>query len=296
MVPLLGAEKLWESAPDRAALLGFLDGARSAQVARADVRARAAYELSLLDEHEGRAQAAADARLKLGIIERLWVVGPFDNEGRAGHAAVFPPEQALHAPLGDAAWAGRERTVRWRLLPPIAVSGVLELDSCLKPDSSVTAYVTVAVKVPRAEAASVRLGSSGAVKVWVNGQLVLDHNVYRPLRFDQDVAPARLRAGWNRLTIKLSAQESGGFALLARVSRPDGGALDGLELSTEPANLLAGSGPPEAGARPFVIDAGRELSELARKKPRDAQALTDWGLWLAEVSPEDPEQRLAERR
>src|SRR5262249_6477802 len=35
------------------------------------------------------------------------------------------------------------------------------------------------------------------------------------------------------------------------------------------------------------------LAAEARRRPRDARALTDWGLYLHHVAPEDPERRLA---
>ena len=60
------------------------------------------------------------------------------------------------------------------------------------------------VYVPKATRAAVRVGSAGAIKVWVDGALALARDVYRPVRIDQDAAPVQLRAGWNRVTVKLS--------------------------------------------------------------------------------------------
>jgi tetratricopeptide (TPR) repeat protein len=167
------------------------------------------------------------------------------------------------------------------------------LDSCLRPETNVTAYATLAVKAQKAERVAVRVGSSGAVKVWVNGRLALDHDVYRPVRIDQDAGGAWLEAGWNRVTIKLSAGEAGGFAFFARLTRPDGGRLDGVSFSAEPADLVAAAGRKPNPATVAVADLGRELGAFAKTHAKDAQALTDWGIYQHYLAPEDPERHLA---
>ena len=68
---------------------------------------------------------------------------------------------------------------------------MVSLDAMLRPDTNVTAYLTTMVHVPKATRAAVRVGSAGAIKVWVDGALALEHDVYRPVRFDQDAAPVR---------------------------------------------------------------------------------------------------------
>ena len=58
-------------------------------------------------------------------------------------------------------------------MPAIAAQGMVSLDAMLRPDTNVTAYLTTMVYVPKATRAAVRVGSAGAIKVWVDGVLAL---------------------------------------------------------------------------------------------------------------------------
>ena len=61
----------------------------------------------------------------------------------------------------------------------------------LRPETNVTAYLTTMVQVPKRDAGGGARGLGGAIKVWVDGALAVDHDVYRPVRIDQDAAPVR---------------------------------------------------------------------------------------------------------
>ena len=292
VVPLLGAiTDLWDVIDDRAALARFLDGAATSARARADVRARAAWLRSLLLDRAGQASEASKQRQELGLLTSFWVAGPFDNEGRTGHATVYAPEKQLVGPIDtNARFDGKERAVGWRLMPAIAAQGMVSLDAMLRPDTNVTAYLTTMVHVPKATRAAVRVGSAGAVKVWVDGALALSRDVYRPVRIDQDAAAVQLRAGWNRVTVKLSTLD-GAWSAFVRLTAPDGGPLPGLEASTELGHFAESR--PGARATFAVADLRRDLEAYAKAHPKDAQAWSDVGQFQLHVAPDDPEQRRA---
>jgi transglutaminase-like putative cysteine protease/tetratricopeptide (TPR) repeat protein len=294
IVPLMGlVSDLWDMLDDRAPLLQFLDEASADPRTRPDVRARAKYLDALVLDRLGRTSDAAKQRGQLGLITKFWVLGPFDNEGRTGHATAFKPESELAQPLDPKKqYDGKERAVSWRLLPEIATQGLVALDAALRPDTNVTAYLTTLVHVDKATRAAIRVGSSGAIKVWVNGQLALDRDVYRPVRFDQDVAPCLLAAGWNRLTLKVSASDQA-WGFFARLTTADGETLPDLQVSTELAQF--GHVEPMVKKAPkfAVSDMRRELERAAKDHPRDAQAWSDLALYLLHVAPDDPEKKLA---
>jgi tetratricopeptide (TPR) repeat protein/transglutaminase-like putative cysteine protease len=292
IVPLLGVlTDLWERLDDRAPLVQLLDEAARSRTARPDVRARAGYLRAVVLDRLGKTSQAAAARAEHGLLTQYWVVGPVDNEGRTGQTTVFAPERALLGPIDPAArFAGKERPVSWRLMPPIAAQGMVSLDALLRPDTNVTAYLTTLVHVPEATRAAVRTGSSGAIKVWVDGAPALARDVYRPARIDQDAAPCRLHAGWNRVTVKLSVLD-GPWSLFVRLTAPDGAPLRGLTTSTDVARFAAVK--PEPPARFAVADLRRELEAYAKAHPKDARAWRDLGLYLQHVAPDDPEQHTA---
>jgi transglutaminase-like putative cysteine protease/Tfp pilus assembly protein PilF len=298
VVPILGVLDLWEvtSAGGRAAIAAFLDEATKAPGAHPLVRARAGYTRALLLDRLGKRDEAAAQRRALGLVSDVLYVGPFDNEGRAGHAALFGPERELRAPISlDKKYDGKERPVSWRPLPEVAVAGMLPFDVAVRPETNATVFAAFAVKVPVAQPAAVRVGSSGAVKAWVNGREVLARDPYRPARFDQDAGGAWLAAGWNRIVVKLSGGDgaASGLGLYVRVTKPDGAPLDGAELSAKLADVNAAVGA--APAKPVVVaDLGRALADAAAPKAKpSAQALTDFGLYEYHVVVSDPEKRRA---
>ncbi|MDB4971022.1 MAG: Cell division protein FtsK [Myxococcales bacterium] len=292
VVPLLGAiTDLWDVLDDRAPLARFLEEAATSKTARADVKARAVWLRSLVLDRMGQPKAAEAERARLGLLTQFWVAGPFDNEGRTGHAAKFAPETQLVGAIDPSVKLdGKERAVQWRLMPAIAQQGMVSLDAMLRPDTNVTAYLTTMVRVPAATKAAVRVGSAGAVKVWVDGALAVDRDVYRAVRFDQDAAPVELRAGWNRVTVKLSTLDSA-WSLFVRLTAPDGTPLDGLLSSTELAKFAESK--PGRRAHHAVADLRRDLEAWAKSHPRDPQAWSDAGQLLLHVAPDDPEQHRA---
>jgi transglutaminase-like putative cysteine protease/tetratricopeptide (TPR) repeat protein len=292
VVPLFGAiTDLWDVLDDRAPLVRFLDEAATSVTARADVRGRAAWLRSLVLDRLGQSSEAQKQRAALGLLTDFWVAGPFDNEGRTGHATPFGPEKQLGGAIDAAAtFDGKERPVGWRRMPAIAAQGMVSLDAMLRPDTNVTAYLTTMVHVPKATRAALRVGSGGAVKAWVGGALALDHDVYRPVRFDQDAAPVELAAGWNRVTIKLSTLD-GVWSLFARLTAPDGAPLPELTSSAE--LLHFAEARPGTRAKFAVANLLRELEAYAKSHPRDAQAWSDLGQLHLHVAPDDPEQHRA---
>src|SRR5207245_978264 len=106
--------------------------------------------------------------------QEFQILGPFDNEGRRGHAAVYKPEQELSVAAADAVYEGKSRALppRWRKVPAAAMArdGSLPLDSFLRPNGAATAYAACYVRNPHSAAVpiAVRAGSTGAIKVWVN--------------------------------------------------------------------------------------------------------------------------------
>ncbi|HXU71034.1 MAG TPA: DUF3857 domain-containing protein [Polyangia bacterium] len=292
VVPLLGAiTDLWDVLDDRAPLARFLDAAASSPKARADVRGRALWLRSLLLDRAGQASEASKARAGLGLLTSFWVAGPFDNEGRTGHGTVYAPEKQLVGAIDpQARFDGKERGVGWRLMPAISAQGMVSLDAMLRPDTNVTAYLTTMVHVPKATRAAVRVGSAGAIKVWVDGVLALGRDVYRPVRIDQDVAPVQLRAGWNRVTVKLSTLD-GAWSMFVRLTAPDGAPLPGLQASTDLTHFA--DSRPGTAAKFAVADLGRDLEAATRTRGKDAQAWSDLGQYQLHVAPEDPEKRRA---
>jgi hypothetical protein len=71
------------------------------------------------------------------------------------------------------------------------------------PKDYVVGYAWAEFNVPAATDGWLGLGSDDGVKIWLNGELVHDSWIRRPSRVDEDVVPLHLRAGANRMLIKI---------------------------------------------------------------------------------------------
>ena len=64
------------------------------------------------------------------------------------------------------------------------------------------------IEVPSNVKCELRVGCINAQKVWVNGELVIGNEVYHTgMQVDQYIAPIELKAGTNRILIKVCQNE-----------------------------------------------------------------------------------------
>lgn len=235
--------------------------------AHPEVRAAALQAVAELDRARGNLTRARQELSRLGFVEQWWVAGPFDNEGKRGFAAVYPPEKAVD--VGQP-MPGKVRPVRWRPLPPEARQlGFAVLSAALRPVRETTAYALATLDSPREQRVRLYLGASGAVKLWVNGVLALSDEAYHPARLDQAAVAVTLRRGPNRLLVKL-CHEDGRMALAVRVTTAAGEPLRVPQLpATEPPPPAPRPAPRPAAAKPAPVPS---LVSLLEKRVAAAAA------------------------
>ena len=278
-------------------VLGDLSRAADAYRAIADdpkahpeVRASARWYLAGVEEARGNRERAAAERARLGFLGGWWYVGAFDNEGRSGLARSYPPEQGIA--LG-ARFPGKVREVGWRELPPeLSWSGIAQLGTAVRPQNEVVVYALAAPEVAREQRARLSVGASGAFRVWVNGQVVLESTAYHPARLDQAAVEVTLRRGPNRILVKL-AQDQGEMALAVRLVDSAGRPV----VAPPPSPSTAPAAPrtlPELGPGPAPSPAPVEtlVQALTRRASRakgaaEGRARMDLATALGEKLPED---------
>lgn len=172
-----------------------------------------------------RAWALRGQSRPVAFLRHWQVAGPFRREGVEGAVALFdvpfPPEK------GDQA-------VRWREAP---AADILDLARLFPGQVHCVAYLRTEVVAPREIEGFLLAGSDDGIRVWIEGQSVLESNVDRGLVPDQDIVPIRLKAGVNRLLVKVT-QGGGGWAACLRIVGKDGTPIPGLE------NRLPAPGDP----------------------------------------------------
>jgi transglutaminase-like putative cysteine protease/tetratricopeptide (TPR) repeat protein len=261
------------------------------------VKAQASYLLSLEEDRKGAFAEAEKRRKTLGFISDVWVVGPFDGQGRSGLGHTFPVEEEGSAldPRAGKRYPGKDHEVAWRRTPAEAfVQGALFLDALLRPSSDGVAYVLAYVTSDRDQWAALRIGSPGPVKAWLGGREVFANDVVRPSNLDQDAASLHLRRGTTALLLK-TVITRGEWHLFLRLTDPAGQGLTGVHASAEAPGhpMLAGTAP----AKPHPV---RELGKILRDRALQAtpanaaQAWLDDALFLALVQPADGDLKAIE--
>jgi hypothetical protein len=153
-----------------------------------------------------------------GFITDWKLIGPFDNTAGKGFEFSYAPETESNL---DARYAGKMGDVAWAPHNTSDNYGVVDLVKALGPGSGASAYAVTEFSLDDQKPVEIRLTTSNAWKVWVNGQLisVCDeyHRFMEPDRdefktflkpqFDKFRVQARLMKGKNTILLKVCQNE-----------------------------------------------------------------------------------------
>lgn len=178
-----------------------------------------------------------------GFVSRWLVLGPFDHEGRGGFAPELQPENDRLQKLSLAtSYDGKDhRPVHWRNLPAEASPfGVVDLAATVRPSTATCVYATTHVagpdakknEKPKAIDAALFVGASGSVRIYWNGDRVLEDKAERGLTFDRLATAVTIAPGWNRLLVKVCGIDR--FPMFAlRVTDTKGAPLEGVRIDPD---------------------------------------------------------------
>ncbi|HEV7998855.1 MAG TPA: hypothetical protein VGP63_03170 [Planctomycetaceae bacterium] len=138
----------------------------------------------------------------LGLITDWSVIGPFAAPGMSGFRAVFRPETARE-PLTDVTLSDN-KTLRWLTAHASDAFGTVDLVKALGPIDEAVAYADAVVETPRDQPAELRCSADDNLSVWLNGEKVFGRDMWlNGTRFDRFRTPVQLRAGRNRVLVKI---------------------------------------------------------------------------------------------
>ena len=86
-------------------------------------------------------------------------------------------------------------------------NGIVMLHDLFKPSEDIVVYGACIVRSPKAGKYTLLVGSDDGIKIWLNGRLVWEKLVRRPLTPDQDRIEVELKEGDNLLLLKLDQGE-----------------------------------------------------------------------------------------
>jgi hypothetical protein len=127
-------------------------------------------------------------------------LGPFDNTAKAGFAAVYPPEQTID--LKQAYLGKNNQQVKWQEALNFQPGRMHDIRKVLNHDAAVV-YLYHEIEVPERTTLEISLGSDDTLTLWLNGQLLVSHNVERAAKPDQNFATLNLQPGRNQLLAKV---------------------------------------------------------------------------------------------
>ncbi len=239
-------------------------------------RALARALLADVERARGRLTKATDLLEPLGYVSHYYLLGGFDNEGKGGCSRDFGPEGSLDL---KATYAGKGHPASWRKLSVKSDDGYVDLATAIRPNHEAVAYALTFLQAPRETPATLSLGSSGAFRIWVNGELAALEDRYNRARPDQTRVAVRLRKGVNRVLLKV-CQNNGPFGFYFRHERGPGSAARATP-------VLPDALPPlERGPRPapkLLPTLSSLLEQEVKKHPDDARLRGEYATVLSYV-------------
>lgn len=285
----IALRKVWSEwdRGDPAEVEEVLHDVSQSATATAPVRAYAALLEAYARRRRGDLDGAHARIAHLGFVSDWMLLGPFDNDGKAGFLAELDPEKEYDTPLNLARdYDGKDhRPVRWRLLPPASPYGWVDFGVFIRPAEQACVFAETFVRDARLKAhgsrpVSVWAGAAGAVRVFWNGAEILRDDKYRDLDPDRSSASATMVDGWNRLAAKVCGDERPPMLSL-RVAAPDGAPDEHIVVSADPRHSTHEGGAAEAPAP----GAGRD-------DKADKRAVHDAARWASGDGPVQAFERL----
>jgi hypothetical protein len=155
------------------------------------------------------------------FIPDWYIIGPFPNPRisetqRLGLDSVYPPEQIVDTNLRYGGAGGEP--IRWEYVET-PKNGYVSLWDKVKPNELVVTYAVTYIFSMQEKDVLLMIGSDDGAKVFFNNKEVYRFLGIRVAQPDQAVIPVHLRAGWNKLLLKIE-NNLGGYAFYARILDP----------------------------------------------------------------------------
>lgn len=138
---------------------------------------------------------------------RNWnLVGPFDNRNKKGFDQTYPPEKAIDL---KASYQGKDGApVRWAPTVSADPLGMVDLNKVIGKHMGAVAYALAEIESTEARPVQIRVGSTNAVKIYLNGKLLFAREEYHHgTEMDQYIGKGELKQGSNQVLIKVCQNE-----------------------------------------------------------------------------------------
>jgi len=149
--------------------------------------------------------AKVDLPRHMGFVMDWKLIGPFDNRDKKGFAVAYPPEKEINP---AAVYDGKEGPVKWFAAQSSDQYGMVDLNKAIGKHMGAAAYALAEFEVDKETPCQLRLGCICANKIWLNGELLFEREVYHALtNIDQYIAKGTLKPGKNLILVKVCQNE-----------------------------------------------------------------------------------------
>lgn len=156
---------------------------------------------------------------KVGFLQKWSILGSFDNFSASGFNKEY---KALEQPQSDAVFINKVNAeVKWFEIKNLKNDGWLDFKFHLSWGNSVM-FAQTFIKSEEEKEVFIRTGVSGAVKVWVNDQLILSEQQERNCDLDTYNNKIKLKKGYNRILLQISESEANNANLMVRITDEKG--------------------------------------------------------------------------
>lgn len=167
--------------------------------------ARDEDQVKLASEKLKELGRTVDLQRHFGFIAAWKLIGPFDNSGEKGYAVAYPPEEKLDF---AAEYTGKAGAVKWIDHVTTDDYGNVDLNTAIGKHMGAVGYAAAEFHCDQPRAIDLRIGTDCANKIWLNGRLVHQAEIYKALtKLDQYIAKSELKAGRNLILLKICQNE-----------------------------------------------------------------------------------------
>ncbi len=166
----------------------------------------------------------------LNTVEKWQVIGPFENISGSGYDFVYEPERNIDMNASYAARFGS--SAKWFEPRNLRPDRWFDIERHFVTTDGVF-YALSFVYSPQKQKVHVRMGTSGAFKVFLNDELALSCEDEYNNDLDTYICETELQSGWNKVLVKMCVWDISRNNFMLRIVDPSGNAVKGIEYSTK---------------------------------------------------------------
>jgi hypothetical protein len=147
-----------------------------------------------------------------GLIIDWNLIGPFDNSANKGFETAYPPESEIDL---EASYPGKTADVTWAPFLTNDKYGLVDLVKAVGPGNGAASYAVAEFSSAVERPVELRLTTSNAWKLWVNGRLISKCDEYhRHMEPDRDETKTFMKPQFDQYRLKTELKQGNNTILL----------------------------------------------------------------------------------